>query len=454
MRDDPDLHVSDKGDDTMRLRRLTAGLLMTALSISLLCAWAAARADELAAQQAEAGRETTVDTAPETRTTALAAGINAFAVDLYRRLAESNDEQEAERSGNGAGPANLFFSPAGISTALAMTCAGARGATACEMERTLRFPCDQTRLHGACQDLMSHLASGEADPRVALLIANRLWGTREVRFLPEFLAITRERYGAELERLDFARGPEPSRAIINNWVASRTKGRILDLVPAGRISPATVLVLTNAIYFHGQWAQSFAHDETQEQPFHLATGEVRTAPMMHQQGSFECDDREEVLVLELPYANDKLSFVAVLPRERDGLARLEARLSAELLQGWLDDLQKRPARVWLPRLKLASDFELSKILAAIGMPSAFAAARADFSGMTGKRDIFIDAVFHKAYIEVQEEGTEAAAATAVVIKKGPVPLNFRADHPFLFLIRDRQSGAIVFMGRVANPGDA
>jgi serpin B len=215
----------------------------------------------------------------------------------------------------------------------------------------------------------------------------------------------------------------------------------------------TRLVLTNAIYFKGKWASQFKPERTQDAPFTLLDGQKVNVPMMSQTGKFSYMETDTTQVLELPYVNDELSMVILLPKKIDGVSELERELARDNLAGWLDRLRKCEVRVFLPRFKMTSEFELAGVLSSMGMPDAFC-SKADFSGMTGNRDFFISAVVHKAYVEVNEEGTEAAAATGVVMKLtsvAPPPPIFRADHPFVFLIRDNQSGSILFMGRLANP---
>jgi serpin B len=376
---------------------------------------------------------------------ALAESDNAFAVDLFGRLRRQ--------------PGNLFFSPLSISAALAMTYAGARGETAAEIAAVMHFPEDPSRLHPAFKQLQeSLLAAGKTeDPPYELDLANRLWGQRDYEFRPEFLTTTRDFYGAELALVDFAGALEPTRQGINAWVAGRTKQKILDLIPQGALGPSSRLVLTNAIYFHGKWARQFKEKLTRQEPFWRTTTESIDMPMMRQSGSFAYAESGNVQMLELPYRGGELAFVILLPKERDGLAELERVLTCEDLGRWLAGLQgsAREVDLTLPKFKLTSSFELADVLRAMGMRTAFTSA-ADFSGMASKGDLQIDRVIHKAFVDVQEEGTEAAAATAVTMRvtsvQSPVQkVIFRADHPFLFLIRDLRTGSILFLGRLADP---
>ena len=382
----------------------------------------------------------------EAEVEALVSANTAFALDLYQRL----------RRGEGS----IFFSPYSISVALAMTYAGARGATAEEMARVLHFDLfgetggSAPRLHSAFGELIRRVnALGEAG-NYQLSVANALWGQKGAGFLPGFLDLTRTHYGAGLREVDFASATEAARKTINAWVEEETQDRIEDLIPPGVLDALTQLVLTNAIYFKGTWASQFSREATREEPFTLPDGDRVTVSMMRRTGEYRYAESEALQVLELPYAGDDLSMVVLLPRKVGGLSDLERRLTPENLHGWLAGLRSRRVQVSLPRFTLASGFRLAEALRALGMADAFTPGRADFSGMNGRRDLYISAVLHKAFVEVNEEGTEAAAATAVVMVKSAAPsppVVFRADHPFLFLIRERPSGSILFLGRLLNP---
>ena len=364
-------------------------------------------------------------------------GSTEFALDLYARL----------RTEHG----NLFLSPRSISTALAMTYAGARGETARQMATVLRLSTEQERLHPAFAALESSLDAAGNDAGCRLHAANALWGQQGAHFLDEFLAPTRKYYGAVLREVDFVQAADQARKTINAWVADQTRKKITELLRRGDLDPSTVLVLTNAVYFQGNWASRFDRGYTREAPFRINPQDQVVVPMMQQVRRFPFAQTDELDLLEMPYAGDRLSMVLLLPKKLGGLAALEDSLRRENLERWLGRLRQQPVRVSLPRFQLDARFDLSGTLAALGMPDAFSGRKADFSGMTGRRDLWIDAVIHQARVEVNEEGTEADAATAVVIKKGPPVPEFTADHPFLFLIRDRQTGSILFLGRVVNP---
>jgi len=372
-----------------------------------------------------------------TDTEALVQGNTEFALDLYARL----------RTEEG----NLFLSPYSISTALAMTYAGARGETAGQMADVLHFAPEQARLHPAFAALQSSVKAAGYGSGCRLHTANALWGQQGYGFLEEFLALERRHYGAGLRELDFAHATEQARQTINAWIADQTQQMIKELLEAKDLDPGVALVLTNAIYFKGLWASQFDPQSTREGPFRINEEEKVVVPMMQQLRRFPYAATEQVDLLELPYVGDRLSMVILLPKAADGLERLEESLNRENLDRWLGQLGQEALHVSLPRFKLDTRFDLAKTLSAMGMIDAFSSAKADFSGMTGRRDLFISLVIHQAQMEVNEEGTEAAAGTAVVMRKGPRPAVFAADHPFLLLIRDQQSGSILFIGRVVNP---
>ena len=369
-----------------------------------------------------------------------AASGNAFACDLYHQL----------RGVDG----NLFFSPSSISTALAMTYAGARGGTAREMAGTLRLPDRQKDVHMAYAGLLEELAPGE-DATHTLRVVNRLWGQEGFPLLPEFLMTVRAYYEGGYTPVNFEGATEKARLTINDWVAHETEDKILDLLQPGTIDAGTRLVLTNAVYFYGLWQKAFEPRATADGPFHTSDGREVTTPFMRQVEQFDLGEAEGLRVLRLPYEGEDLSCYILLPDARDGLAELESRLDAETLDGWLSSVTQQRVHCILPRFELTSQFDLGETLAGMGMPEAFS-GRADFSGITGRRGLFISKVVHKAFVDVNEEGTEAAAATAVAIKLSCVPdmepsVDFRADHPFLFLIRHEGTGAVLFMGRLADP---
>jgi len=382
----------------------------------------------------------------------VAAANNAFAADLYAQLRNTEG--------------NLFFSPNSIEAALAMTYAGARGRTADQMARVLHVPQDMTgdinpaarrEMHGGFAAFLKDLGAEkgpDGKPRgYQLSVANALWGQKGYVFLPEFLGLVKTNYGAGLTEVDFATDTEGARRTINAWVEKETRDKIKDLLKTGILVPATRLVLTNAIYFKGDWAAQFKKADTRDAPFHLAADRSVSVAMMNRRGEYGYVEQEGFQALKLPYVKDELSMVVLLPKKVDGLAAVEKSLAAEGLHKWIGLLRLREVIVAMPKYKITAEFELNRTLAAMGMPDAFSDS-ADFSGMDGKKDLYISNVVHKAYVDVNEEGTEAAAATAVVMREFAAvvperPPVFRADHPFVFLIRHEKSGAILFMGRVA-----
>ncbi|UCF80332.1 MAG: serpin family protein [Acidobacteriota bacterium] len=402
--------------------------------------------------------------APESRTgkpepvskEGVAARLNGFAFDLHAEL-------RAEEG-------NLFFSPFSISSALAMTYAGARGDTAAQMAAVLRLPPADEGVHSKLGALVSELHARGEETDCALHVANALWGQRGLGFRPEYLELIKTSYDGDLRELDFKKDTEGARRTINAWVEEKTFEKIKNLIPRGILKKLTRLVLTNAIYFKGKWARTFDEASTRPAPFHSPTGE-REVPMMHQTGRFGYTEDGAVQVLEMPYGTpdsgaaserspERLSMLVVLPKDESSLGALEDSVNAEKLERWINRLRNEKVKVYLPKFKLTERFLLGKILQEMGMTYAFQTvepSRADFSGITTEEKLAISEVIHKAFVDVNEEGTEAAAATAVVMARvvggtfKPSTPVFRADHPFLFFIRDNGTNAILFMGRVVDP---
>ncbi len=371
----------------------------------------------------------------------LVKGNNAFALDLYAQL----KTQEG----------NLFLSPYSISTALAMTFAGARENTEKQMADVLHFTLEQEQLHSEFHDLQIQLKNCVKEG-IELNIANALWLQTGYNFLKDFLKLTEEHYDAGLNHVDFAKDCDAARKKINIWVEQKTNDRIQELIKPGMITPITRLVLTNAIYFKGEWESQFEEELTQEDPFYITPETTVSVPMMNQEGRYKYVESDELQVLEVPYKGDDLSMVILLPIKKDGLTELENSVNTDRLQEWMNALAWRQVAVFFPKFTMTCEFQLRSALADMGMPIAFT-AKADFSGMTGEKDLFISGVVHKAFVDVSEEGTEAAAATAVImvmectVVEPTPPAVFRADHPFIFVIRDNHSGSILFIGRVVDP---
>jgi serpin B len=371
---------------------------------------------------------------------AVAHGNNAFAFDLLRKL---------------GGDGNLFFSPLSLSTALSMTYAGARGDTAADMAKTLHYPFTGERLHLGYAGLLGRLSGAGRPAGIQLSIANALWGPYD--YNPDFLAVNRDCYAAHVRKIDLV-GAEP---VINKWAEEQTAGRIKDLIPPRTLDENSVLVLTNAVYFKGEWKFRFKEADTVEEPFQVAPERSVPVKMMHQKGSLRYGTFERAdppgQILELPYKGGELSMVVLLPRlaSLQGAQELEKALTADKLDAWLEGMHQAEVRVSLPRFKIeGKTFSVKKPLIDLGMRRAFSGG-ADFSGM-GNFRAWIDEVLHQAFVEVNEEGAEAAAASAVIMKKDraerpPEPIEFKADHPFLFLLRDNRTGAVLFLGRFSSP---
>jgi len=369
-------------------------------------------------------------------------GSNAFAVDLYAQLRTQ--------------PGNLFFSPESISTAFGMAYAGARGPTATEMQHVFHFTLPPDRLHPAMGALLTEMNAQHNG--YELRVADALWAQQDASFLPDYLKLVQADYGAGFRPVDFKTSPEAVRTTINHWIADPTNDKIQNLLAPGSVTSATRLVLTNAIYFKGTWQDQFNPTYTEDEDFHLTAKQSIKTQMMNRNGGYSYYDGGSFQELELPYRGE-LSMVVLLPKEMGGLPALEKSFTAENATKWIKKLAPvEKVILSLPRFTMTQQFELNGTLEKMGMPQAFSST-ADFSGMTGKPDFAISAAIHKAYIDVDEQGTEAAAATAIVMRSTamqrrepePPPIVFDADHPFLFLIRDTDSGAILFLVRVTDP---
>jgi serpin B len=372
---------------------------------------------------------------------AVVTGNNVFAFDLYAQLRQEKG--------------NLFFSPYSISNALAMTYAGARGETAKQMAQTLHFGLAQDDLHTAFSELVKHFNKKSPQRKYQLSVANRLWGQKGYTFLPAFLKVTEDQYGAGLDELDFAGATEKARQTINAWVEKETQDKIKELIKQGVLLPDTRLVLTNAIYFKAPWLESFSEKATKEEMFTTAAGDKVKVPMMRKGDRMSYMAEDTFHAVAIPYAGHELSMVVLLPKKVDGLTELERQLTSANLDAWLKKMQPYQVDLKLPRFKNTSEFNLKKVLSKMGMALAFADS-ADFTGMTSQEKLKIDEVIHKAFVDVNEKGTEAAAATAVIMLPTSAVINpktatFHADHPFLYLIRENQTGSILFMGRVEIP---
>jgi serpin B len=378
---------------------------------------------------------------PETRE--VVAGNTTFALNLYGELKTADGD--------------LFFSPFSISMALAMTYGGARGETAEQMAKVLQFAAIPTpSVHAAFGFLKAGIDSIQRRENVRLFTANALWPQTGYPFRDDYLDLLNRQYGASVTPLDYNGNKRAACQVINQWVEEHTERKITDLIRPDGLGSQTRLVLVNAIYFLGQWASPFKPRGTIEDTFHRTANQDVKCQMMHQRGNFAYAENPDLQIVELPYVGNELSMVILLPQTVDGVGALERTLSADRLAEWFGSLKEEVVVVQLPKFSQASTFSLAETLQSMGMVLPFE-RRADFSGMDGHTNrLFISVVAHKAYVNVNEEGTEAAAATAVEMmlmarKGGPEVPVFRADHPFLFLIKEKTTGSILFLGRVMEP---
>ena len=400
-------------------------------------------------------KERAAPTAADADLAALARGNSAFAFDLYKALREDGG--------------NLFYSPHSISLALAMTYAGARGDTETQMADTLHFDLPQDSLHPTFNALDLELASRGKDERdkdtegFTLRIANAVWGQHDYQFQQTFIDLLAENYGAGVRPANFRESLEESRVTINDWIAEQTEDRIVEMVPPGVIEKLTTMVLTNAIYFKAAWASPFEESDTNYGPFHLLDGSDTLVPMMRNTGSFSYARMDGYQVVGLPYVGHELSMTILLP-DKGRFKEFEDSLDAALAERALEDARREHVALVMPKFEFESQFKLAETLGQMGMPNAFDKHTSDFTGMDGNScfagDIpclFIQDVIHQAFVSVDEQGTEAAAATAVPVTKvvekvvGPDPILVAIDRPFIFLVRDSDTGAILFLGRVLDP---
>jgi serpin B len=372
----------------------------------------------------------------------LAADNEAFAFAAYPLLMHGDD--------------NLVFSPISISVALAMTYAGAAGTTAAEMAAALHFSLPPDRLHPAFDTLSLALAArgegalGADGGPMRLLMVNATWAQPDYAFREDYLDTLAAYYGAGVNLVDFVKAPEPSRQLINAWVAEQTENRIQDLLPEGSIDPATVLVLTNAIYFNAAWMYPFPPESTRDAAFTRLDSSQVTAKMMSNCQMMRALATADLKAIALPYQDERLSLTVVVP-EPGAFTDVEASLGGPWLDGIVAGLTVQDACYQIPRFTIDTNAPVKKALLALGMQAAFQAGAADFSGIDGSRGLFVQDVLHKAFIAVGEKGTEAAAATAIPLGRGVPKFSLLADRPFFYFLRDEPTGAILFMGRVMDP---
>ncbi|XP_061095421.1 leukocyte elastase inhibitor-like isoform X2 [Conger conger] len=375
----------------------------------------------------------------------LGAANTKFSLDLFKKISESKKTD------------NIFYSPLSISSALAMVYMGARGNTATQIAEVSSPRHTDDDIHAGFNKLMSEL-NKEGAP-YALSLANRLYGEQSYEFVEKYIQDTKKFYQAELETVDFKKKAEDERVKINSWVEKQTQEKIKNLLAAGIVHNMTRLVLVNAIYFKGNWDNKFKEANTKEVPFELSKNESKPVQMMHQKAKFGLGFIPEVSchILEMPYIGKELSMLIILPREIEddstGLERLERELTYEKLIQWTqpENMGTPEVNVALPKFKMEESYDLEDILVSMGMKDAFLVSKSDFSGMSPSDDLVVSKVVHKAFVEVNEEGTEAAAATAVKSKFRCGPIRFTADHPFLFFIRHNPTQSILFYGRFCSP---
>jgi len=366
---------------------------------------------------------------------------NQFAFELYNQYKDTND--------------NVFFSPYSISSALQMTYEGARGQTAEEMKSVFHFPKENQIRIGSFAKLYEQINPQNASYQLST--ANALWAQKDYSFDQNYLKTVETYYHGKTTNLDFANQLEESRITINQWVSDRTAQKIPELFAPGSLDPLTRLVLTNAVYFRGKWATPFEKEATREKDFATLNGTKTKCQMMNKQKNYNYTETADYQVLELPYENSDLSMIAILPQDGK-MASVENSLTAQNFATIKNVLKTELVNVSLPKFKFDTSYNMNEALSTMGMPAAFNPETADFSGMTGKCDLYIGLVIHKAYIDVYEEGTEAAAATGVAMIRAtatpmaqPQPKIFNADHPFIFAITHNNTGAILFIGKVNDP---
>ncbi|XP_061569376.1 leukocyte elastase inhibitor-like isoform X2 [Cololabis saira] len=379
--------------------------------------------------------------------TPLSKANTSFSLDLLKTLGD-NDKT-----------ANIFYSPFSISSALAMVMLGARGNTAAQMSESLKTKDCKDDLHTSFGQLLSEL--NKPGTPYALSVANRLYGEQSYQFVEEFLGKTRTHYKAELESVDFMKSAEAARLNINSWVEKETQGKIKDVLVSGVVDAMTRLVLVNAIYFKGNWNKKFKESSTRDAQFRLDKGNSKPVKMMYQKTKFPLTYIPEAScqILEMPYQGKELSMLIFLPNDIEddttGLEKLEKELTYENFVEWTrpDMMDEIEVQVGLPRFKMEEKYDMKNVLVSMGMVDAFDMSKSDFSGMSPANDLVLSEVVHKAFVEVNEEGTEAAAATAAImmLRCALPPASFVADHPFLFFIRHNPSNSLLFAGRYCCP---
>ena len=377
----------------------------------------------------------------ETKAAKLPGCMNAFAIDLYKELAAGEK-------------GNVFYSPFSVSTALAMTQTGARGDTAAQMAKVLHLE-KLDKAPEQFKELIAQLnGEGRKDRPYQLTAVNAIWGQKGYPFKKDFVDGVATSFGGAMFDVDFATETEKARTAINKWVEQKTNSKIKDLIGEGVLTTDTRLVLTNAIYFKSDWAHKFDATNTRKRDFAVSKDKKVQADMMWQSEHLGYCKDDSAAVLSVPYKDDELSMLVVLPKDAEGLAKVEKELSAGQIDKWVAALKDKKVDVLLPKFKVEFEASLKDPLKKLGMVDAFSRDKADFTGMTAEDELYISHVLHKAYVSVNEAGTEAAAATAVIMAlklEDAEVVEFHADRPFLFVIRETKTGAVLFIGRLMNP---
>ena len=412
------------------MKRAHAALIAAAVAVASVIAFSLAGS----AVPAETASSPTTDSPgvpPQ-----MAESVNEFAFDFYRKLSETDEN-------------NVFFSPVSIYTAFSVLYEGARGDTAGQMLDVFGFEPDDEARHAASADMMAALNA--EDPHAILEMANALWLADWFAPYEKYLNIARNTYLATVETVDFAGEGKPGVKKVNDWAAEKTRDKITGVLPGSSVDDSTAAVITNAVYFKGTWLVQFPKEDTREGEFWRGEDGI-DADFMHVKDNFGYADTGDAQILRLPYEGDRLSMLAVLPGGTGGLERLEAEMSAKQMSEYIGMLEPQDVVVSLPKFETKTKYDLQKNLVDLGMPDVFTAI-ADLSGLSDNDNLYVDRATHDAYVKVNEEGTEAAAVTVISMSESqPPPLpHFNADHPFLFIIYDEQSGLILFMGRISDP---
>lgn len=372
---------------------------------------------------------------------ALVDANNQFALELYQQLS-SYDK-------------NVFLSPYSVTTALAMTYAGARSETEAQMSKVLHFDRDQDAFHLKMRDLIAYMSGLNKADSIEFSTAQSFFAQRDFRFLDSYITLLKQQYQSGMQLVDFKNELEKSRLLINDWVAKKTHDRIQNLIPQGMINQLARLVLVNAIYFKGSWSVAFDEKLTTPRSFFLPDGKSIQVPFMSKENTmFNYVSNDELQMAELPYADSSMSMLVILPARNVSFSALEQKMTSTVYNEWIRSLKPEIINLMMPKFSTTTDFELSDVLKKMGMPLAFS-LQADFSGMDGKKDLMIDKVIHKAFVEVSEKGTEAAAATAVVIRQKTTILRpgLILNRPFMIILKENKYNSILFMGRINNPSE-